>query len=286
MIWAMRIKAYAKLNWTLDVLFERENGYHELDMLMQSVDVFDVVELIPTRGGVRVFSDSPIPAENTALTAARLYFERAGLDEGIDIRIQKNIPEKSGMGGGSADAAAVLKGLDAIYGALEEPALFDVALRVGADVPFCLMGGSARARGLGEKLERVEPPGSFEPWLVIVKPHGGISTGELFNKICSYEEHPDTDHALDALRAGDINALSRKLGNSLMIHAQRWLPQIRHIRDAMLGAGALGACMTGSGSAVYGVFETETLARQASDAFCEFPFRRSCTIKRTGVEIF
>lgn len=284
MIWNMRMNAYAKLNWTLDVLFAREDGYHELDMLMQSIDVFDVVELAPAQAGVHIVCDTALPADNTALKAAQLYFERAGINEGIRIRIQKNIPEQSGMGGGSADAAAVLKGLDALYGALTDDALFEVALRVGADVPFCLLGGSARARGLGEWLTRVQLPESFEPWLLVVKPREGISTAELFKSLRRYDAHPDTEGALEALRTGELNALAQTLGNSLMVPAQQWLPQIRRIRRAMCDAGALGACMTGSGSAVYGVFETESAARQAVDAFEDFPFRRVCTIKHTGIE--
>ena len=176
----MKLRAYAKINLTLDVTGRREDGYHTLDTVMQTVSVWDEVEIKKiNKPGIRLFCNReylPVVTQNTAFRAAQYFFERCGITgQGLSIHIRKYIPSRAGMGGGSADAAAVLHGLNQMFHAgLPQQELVELGARVGADVPFCVVGGTCRCRGIGEQVEPVSP--LPDCWLVLCKPPAGMST--------------------------------------------------------------------------------------------------------------
>ncbi len=255
----MKLKAYGKINLTLDVTGKREDGFHLLDTVMQSVSVWDEVELTPGgEPGIRLRCDRgylPTDTKNTAYRAAALFFQHCGIKgEGLTISLRKHIPTRAGMGGGSADAAAVLFGLDRLYETrLGLPVLLELGGQIGADVPFCIHGGTCRCTGLGEKLEPVPPlPDCF---LVICKPPAGMSTPRAYALLDQYplSQAQATPRLVEALEAGDLRQTGRALSNRF--DETMKLSQVRAIKRLMLSAGALGAMMTGSGSAVYGIFD-------------------------------
>lgn len=275
----MLIKAHAKINWTLDVLYKREDGYHELDTLMQQISLCDDVTLKPARD-ITVCVDGsiegvPSDSGNIAFHAAQAYFGNAGLGEGVSIHIVKRIPIEAGIGGGSADAAAVLRGLNNHYGAMSEEMLFKTALSIGADVPFCLYGGAARCRGIGEQIEPLVPR-TFA--LLLVKPEQGISTKALFGSLkLNALTAPVTDAAIAAYGSGDVLQFSKTLGNDLMEPAAAQNGDITTILQLLKLSGAIGASMSGSGSCCFGIYESLEAARKARPLFDGWPFARVCT---------
>lgn len=254
----MRIEARAKINWTLDVLGVREDGYHLLDMLMQPVTLCDLIDLETAKDiTLRMSGDPLLPADehNLAMRAARLLQRETGTSQGAAIHVEKRIPAGAGMGGGSADCAGVLAGLNRLWGLnLSQTELETLGLRLGADVPFCLRGGLCRVGGIGEDIRR-EDAVPLLP-LVIVQPCEGLSTGQIFRDWHSSTDavRPDTDRALDALRAGDPRGLSAAIANALQPVSVAARPQIGEAIDLLRELGAAAAMMTGSGSAVFGVF--------------------------------
>ena len=267
----MEIKAYAKINLTLDVLRKRPDGYHDLRGVMCAISLCDKVSIEPAED-IRFCCDVPLPENNTALKAARLFFEETG--KGADIRLEKRIPSEAGLGGASADAAAVLRGMNELYGnPIAEKRLYELGLMVGADVPFCLMGGCALAEGVGEMLTPLPVPHLD---LVIVKGNGGISTGALFKSLRLPVEHPDTDGAIAAIQNGDILSLASLCENSLEPPATAILPEIGAHKGLLMQNGALSSFMTGSGAAVVGLFPNESAAQQAAQALSHLPFVCVC----------
>ena len=266
----MQLEARAKINWSLDITGLREDGYHLMDMLMQPVTLADTVTLLPssrlvlTTGGYpRLKADE----RHLAYRAAALLKEHTGYPEGAEISVFKRIPVGAGMGGGSADAAAVLRGLNQLWGTgLTDGELEALGLQLGADVPFCLRGGLTRTRGIGEVMENL-PCGRCFP-LVITQPCRGLSTREVCQAFHAEPDlvHPDTDHAAAALAAGDLSTLRRCLGNVLQPVSVRMRPEIGRAIRQLKEAGAEIALMTGSGSAVFGVFRTAAKARAAYSA--------------------
>lgn len=256
----LEIQARAKINWTLDAVGKRPDGYHELDMLMQSVSLHDTITMehadslsLTLSHGARV----PDDGNNLVLKAARALMTAAGVERGAAMTLQKRIPVAAGMGGGSADAAAVLAGLNRLWGLGMPPKqLEEIGLTIGADVPFCVRGGLMRARGIGEVLESHQP--GRQMWLVGIQPCRGLSTKEVFGAFkwdeVPEEDHPKTEAALDALRRGDVHALCGSLGNVLQRGAEAQRPEITQAIADLMTQGAVGAQMTGSGSAVFGVF--------------------------------
>lgn len=261
----LRIKAAAKLNFSLDILGIRPDGYHEMDMVMQTIDLFDDVELSKA-GTISVFSDgSPDGPENLAWKAAEAFFRAAKRSGGARIRLTKRIPAQAGMAGGSADAAAVLIGLNALYDARLSPeALRDAGLSVGADVPYCLIGGTARVRGIGEIVEPMPP--FLSGYLVVAKPAIGISTAEAFRRFDRAENlrHPDIAALLSVMEKGQLDALSLFMENVLEQSEQN--ETIETLRQELLKNGALAARMTGSGSAVFGLFSEKEAASRCAVA--------------------
>lgn len=271
----MDIEAYGKINLTLDVLCRRPDGYHQLRGIMCAVNVYDAVHIERSKG-VSVSFDEAVPPRNTAVTAARAFLEKTG--RGADIYIQKGIPSEAGMGGASADAAGVLRGMNRLYGEpLSESELFSMGLSIGADVPFCLMGGCAVAEGIGEVLTPLPAP---ELNLLIIKGNGGVSTGALFRGLkLPLEKRPDTGGAADAIRRGDIEGLIPLCENALEIPAIGLSPEIAENKKRLQSLSA-HAFMTGSGAAVVGIFKTEEQAAKAQESFHDLPFARVCSTGR------
>lgn len=265
----MKIKAYGKINLTLDVTGKREDGFHTLDTIMQSVSLYDEVELVRSKTpGVRLRCDReylPVDTKNTAYRAAALFLEYRGLlAEGVEIGLRKAIPSRAGLGGGSADAAAVLRGLDQLFETkLGLPALMELGAKVGADVPFCVHGGTCRCTGVGEIVEPV--PAMPDCFLVICKPPAGISTPRAYALIDRYplSRAQASPRMAEALEAGDLRQIGRQLSNRF--DETMKLMQVKHIKKTMLSAGAFGAMMTGSGSAVYGIFDGKQKAENCRE---------------------
>ena len=273
-------KAYAKINISLDVTGRRADGYHDMVMIMQTVSLCDELTISPGSGeGITARSNLrfiPGDERNLAVKAAMKYLEAVGeRDKGVSIDIRKNIPVGAGMGGGSADAAAVLRAMNRAYeGRLSEEELVALASATGSDVAFCLVGGTMLATGRGEKLSPLPPmPPCF---ITVCKPDFSISTPELFKKLDSVrlKGHPDTAGLIAALEKGSLPELCRRMYNVFEDVGDRRMRTVSQIKGQLLDHGALGAVMTGTGSAVFGVFqergraETACAALQKEYGFC------------------
>jgi 4-diphosphocytidyl-2-C-methyl-D-erythritol kinase len=264
-------RAYAKINLTLGVLYKRTDGYHALDSVMQTIDLFDSVTVERANDIVVTSTGMLLPYDNTIRRAAERY--RALTGRGAQIRVVKRIPAEAGLGGGSADAAATLNGLQKIYGELDEKTLYEIGASVGADVPFCMRGGTQRAEGIGDVLTPIR---GMQLHLLVVKPKEGVSTKKLFSLLKLPRTMPDTTACMHALAEGDLNALSPLLFNALEEPAIELVPEIGRVKAALLYAGARAASMTGSGSAVFGIFGSQEEAEAALPALQEFPFAAVC----------
>lgn len=265
-------KAYAKLNISLDVTNKRADGFHDMVMVMQSVSLADDVSVtLNDTGTVRAktsFSYIPGDERNLAVKAAKRYLSEIGDSEhGAIIEIKKHIPVGAGMGGGSSDAAAVLRAMNKLFNrALSPERLVEISGDVGSDVPFCVVGGTALAEGRGERLTPLPP---LPPCaLVILKPEFSISTPELFKKLDTQKthHHPDTAGIIEALHAGELLPLCRRIFNVFETVDDRRMREEAELKSALLDEGALGAVMTGTGSAVFGIFPDEEEAERACRA--------------------
>lgn len=256
-------KAYAKLNLCLGVLYKRMDGYHALDTLMQTVSLYDRIMVAPAKTVEVHVTGAALPLENTMYRAARLYQAKSG--KGALITCEKRLPSEAGMGGGSADAAAVLRGLQRLHRMLTDREVRDIALSVGADVPFCLQGGLCRCEGVGEILTPVVGP---QLHFALVKPPWGVSTKALFQSLSLPRKRVETVRCLALLGKNDLPGAAAYMENALEAPATALVPEIGEIKAALLQRGALGASMTGSGSAVFGLFENE---EQAQNALLGFP---------------
>ena len=289
----LKIQARAKINWTLDVVGVLENGYHDLDMLMQSVTLCDQMTmedadeltLSVRMGGGFV----PADETNLVLRAARALQSYSGCTRGARMTLRKYIPVAAGMGGGSSDAAAALKGLNVLWGlGFDDDTLEKIGLTIGADVPFCIRGGLQRAQGVGERLTPVEMKRPL--YLVAFQPCRGLSTKEVFTSLhedgIRDEDRPDNENAQRALESGDVRLLGKCLGNVLEPVSRRLRPDIdKAIRD-IEAAGAVGARMTGSGSAVFGVFLHAGVCRKAVEELQKtYPTCRMMRTAECGVVI-
>ncbi len=261
------VSAPAKLNLTLDVTGVRPDGYHTLDMIMQSVSLFERVTVKKSRGLWLSMPGSSVPVNesNTACKAAQVFFRETGLLAGASITIQKRVPVRAGMAGGSADAAGVLAGLNELYGArLSTRELCALGARVGADVPFCILGGTARVTGIGDKLRPLR--GISRCWFTVCMPSRGVSTPQAYARFDTLgtDVHPDNDAAEAALARGDLAALCGEMRNALQFSSES--VDNGPICETMRAHGALAALMTGSGAAVFGVFRSERAAHSACAA--------------------
>ena len=283
--------AGAKLNLTLDVLTKRPDGYHDMVMVMQTISLGDRVVLRTSdKPGIRVttsFRYVPNDERNLGYKAAKEFLQTVGEEQqGIEIHMEKSIPVGAGMAGGSADAAAVLRGMNRLLGSrLKREELEKLAERVGSDVAFCVAGGTSLAKGRGELLEDLPPmPDCF---LVVCKPGFSISTPELFRKLdrMNVRSHPDTDGMIKAIRAGDLREMAIRMYNVFEDVDDRRIRSIAEIKGVLLDYGALGAVMTGTGSAVFGLYREEEKARSCCEALGKsYSFCRIAT--PTGKQIF
>lgn len=266
----VKVQAQAKLNLTLDVLRRREDGYHDMRMVMQSVQLCDTLTLEPGKGeGIRVKSNLgflPCDERNLAAAAALVFWKEQGIEPyPLDITLEKVIPVCAGLGGGSSDAAAVLRAMNEIHGtglSLEQLAL--IARKVGSDVPYCVLGCTALAEGKGEILTTL--PALPQCWVVVCKPDFSVSTPALFAQIDSVRlrRRPDTDGVIKALKAGDLAGVARRLYNVFEdALPERHGAKVHQIKNTLIQKGALGAVMSGTGSAVFGLFDEEQAARGA-----------------------
>lgn len=259
-------KAYAKINLGLDVLRRREDGYHEVKMIMQTVDIYDVLTFVKAPADVfRLSVDSaqiPDDDNNLVLKAARLLFATAGIDAGVEVTLQKNIPVAAGMAGGSTDAAATLIGLNALYDLrFTTEQLQEIGVKLGADIPYCIMGGTALSQGIGEILRPLPAPPRAH--LVIAKPDLMISTKYVYENLHanSLKVHPNIDGMIEALSNQDLTKMCSLMGNVLETVTEKENPIITQIKDLMKEQGATGALMSGSGPTVFSIFTEEEKAR-------------------------
>ena len=263
-------RAPAKINLTLHVLGRRADGYHDLESFVAFAGVADTLSLVPGQN-LSLLLEGPTaagagpPEDNLVLRAARNLRERVGGLRAGEFRLIKRLPVAAGIGGGSADAAAALVGLDRLFGlGLDDAGLRKAGLRIGADVPFCLAGGTALGEGIGEILTPLPAPPPHA--LVVAKPEAGADTGAIYR---AHDERPGTIRpsvapTVEALRAGDLGALARSLGNDLAPVTRALVPGVGELEEALSRAGALGVAMSGTGTAVYGVFRSVSEAREAA----------------------
>ncbi|MDK2784394.1 MAG: 4-diphosphocytidyl-2-C-methyl-D-erythritol kinase [Bacillota bacterium] len=265
--------AWAKVNLGLEVRERRPDGYHNVRMVNQTVSLADRIALLPQREGITLkLSGAELPAgeDNLAYRAAKLLQERCGVRAGVRIELRKRIPVAAGLAGGSADAAAVLYGLNRLWGlnlTLQE--LQALALELGSDVPFALHGGTALAEGRGEVLTPLTP--LVPCWLVLARPRVEISTAWAYAELDRYPPaaRPDIDGLLAALAAGDLKGVAAHLGNSFESVIRERYPSVVEAKKALLAEGALGACLTGSGPTVFGLFPERAGAEKAAAALKE-----------------
>lgn len=265
----MKLSTCAKLNLTLDVLGRRSDGYHDMRMIMQSVDLRDTVDVTFNESGdVFTKCGGVCSADNLASKAVMAYSDASGTPIGADIIIDKHIPICGGLGGGSADAAAVLTALEITFGALGRQRLMNVALSLGADVPFAMIGGTAFAAGVGEKIEPLKPL----PDCSIVLASAGVknSTGKMFAELDHSDMmmHPDTDAAIAAIDRSDLEGASKLFCNSF---APLWKGDVPDkIRTIMTDSGAMCCSLSGAGPTMFGIFDDERRARECRDSLAEF----------------
>lgn len=253
-------KAYGKINLGLDVIGRRDDGYHIVKMIMQTVELHDVVTMEKTSDGVISMTTDdvnlPVDQDNLCIQAAELLKKEFGFSEGLKIHLEKNIPVAAGMAGGSTDAAAVLKGVNELFDlGLSEEELMKRGLLLGADIPYCIMGGTALSEGIGEVLTKVAP--MEKTLLLIAKPPVNVSTGKVYGALDALEsyEHPDIDGLIEAIEKKDIREICSTMGNVLADVTMPMVPEIEDLKNQMISDGAVGAMMTGSGPTVFGIFD-------------------------------
>lgn len=264
---SVTVLAPAKLNLSLDVVGTLPNGYHDLDMVMQTIDLYEKITLRRSNTLSLTLPGSFVPVndKNTAIKAAVAFFRYTGLLAGVDMTIYKRVPVRAGMAGGSADAAAVLVGLNELYGAhLSVQQLCAIGMKVGADVPFSILGGTARVTGVGDILTPM--PACPKCWFTVCMPPQGVSTPRAYARFdeMGTDVKVDGEAAAAALYAGDLDALCAQMVNELQFSSESTANE--PICAALRAAGAKAALMTGSGAAVYGVFETRAQAEAAKTA--------------------
>lgn len=266
----IQLKALAKINLGLDVLRKREDGYHEVKMIMQTISLYDELMLKKIKKPeIQLRTNLPyLPTNenNLAYQAAKLLMEEYQIPGGLLIQLEKKIPVAAGMAGGSSDAAAVLWGVNQMYHlGLSRKELMERGVRLGADVPYCILRGTALAEGIGEKLKTLPPMPKC--YLLIAKPGISVSTKFVYENLHVNEleakKHPDVDAMIIALRQKDLALLSARMGNILELVTIPAHPVIDKIKQEMQKAGALGAMMSGSGPTVFGIFDTQPKARKA-----------------------
>lgn len=267
----MRLRALAKINLGLDVLRKREDGYHELRMIMQTINMYDQLEIeISKTPGIKITTNLPfIPVNenNLVYKAAKLLLDEFQIEQGITVDLQKFIPVAAGMAGGSSDAAAAMIGVNRLFGlGLSVKELMERGVKIGADVPYCLLRGTALAEGIGDKLRAL--PACPDCYVLVGKPAISVSTKFVYENLHAneLEYHPEIDEMLDAIQWHNLNKIADCMGNVLETVTIPHYPIIQEIKDHMKEHGALNAMMSGSGPTVFGLFDDKATAENACEA--------------------
>lgn len=267
----LELKALGKINLGLDVLGRRENGYHDVRMVMQTVYLYDRIIMKKSKTpGIRLETNLyylPVNENNLAYQAAQMLMDEFHMEEGVSIQLDKHIPVAAGMAGGSSNAAAVLFGMNRMFSlGLSQKELMERGVKLGADVPYCIMRGTVLAEGIGEILTPLSPMPKC--YVLIAKPAISVSTKMVYEKLDSHEieDHPDIDGILAGLKARDLKKVAGSMGNVLERVTVDAYPVIDQIKKMMIKEGALNAMMSGSGPTVFGIFEEKATARKAADA--------------------
>lgn len=256
------VKAPAKINLTLDVLYKRPDNYHEVEMIMTTVDLSDRIGLEPRADGlIKIISANgfiPDDSRNLAYQAAQLIKDTYGIAEGVTILIEKEIPVAAGLAGGSSDAAATLKGLNELWKLdLSIDTLAELGAKIGSDVSFCIYGGTALATGRGEKIQKLPAPPTC--WVVLAKPKIGVSTAQVYGGLnIEGIEHPNTKQMIQAIETNDYDLMCNSLGNVLESVTFNLHPEVVMIKEQMKRFGADAVLMSGSGPTVFGLVDNES----------------------------
>ena len=265
----LEVRAYAKINLGLDVVRRLENGYHEVRMIMQTIDLFDTLTLHKTAGEISLQTDSaeiPTDGDNLVCKAARLFKEETKVEGGIAVRLTKRIPVAAGLAGGSTDAAALLRGLNTLYETgLSVEQLCAMGVKLGADVPYCIIGGTAIAEGIGEVLTKL--PDAPPMQLLLAKPDIAVSTKYVYEnlKLSELDSHPDIQGIAEAIRRGDREGILCRMDNVLQSVTEKQYPVVTKIKHSMEESGALKTLMSGSGPTVFGIFDSKEAAFSAKE---------------------
>ncbi|MGM9940519.1 MAG: 4-(cytidine 5'-diphospho)-2-C-methyl-D-erythritol kinase [Bulleidia sp.] len=261
----MKERAYAKINLCLDVAGAREDGYHELKMIMVPINFYDVLELEPSLEMEMIMDRAYLPVDdrNTIVKAIHVMQEKYGFDLNFRCTLQKHIPTRAGLAGGSADAAAAIRMINRMLKLdMSREELIEVGKAVGSDVPFCLINRPALVQGTGDKIEEFECHPDFE--ILLVKPRKGVSTKECFALVDTMEtDHPDCERMREALMTGNYEGVVSSLGNSLEAPAVQLVSQIRNAKESLKSFGFDGVLMSGSGSTVFGITRDRKLLETA-----------------------
>lgn len=264
----MRLQAFAKINLGLDVLGKREGGYHEVRMIMQTIRMYDQLDMRKSvEPGIHLTTNKkyiPVDENNLVWRAAKLMMDTCGIMEGVSIHLHKVIPVAAGMAGGSSDAAATLVGMNRLFHCgLSKEKLMELGVQIGADVPYCVLRGTALAEGIGEKLT-VLPP-MPDCWILIGKPGISVSTKYVYTTLDLNTDtvHPDIDGMKKALEDGNLYGITERMGNVLQDVTIPAYPEVERIKEQMKTLGAVNAMMSGSGPTVFGIFDNEEKAQEA-----------------------
>lgn len=262
------LKALAKINLGLDVVRRRDDGYHEVRMIMQTINLFDRFEIKKIKeSAIKIHTNLfflPVNENNLVYKAAKLLIDEFGIQEGVSVGLTKKIPVAAGMAGGSTDAAAMLFGMNRLFGlGLSKKQLMERGVKIGADVPYCIMRGTALAEGIGDKLSPL--PAMVKCPVLIAKPQISVSTKFVYQnlKLDDKTVHPDIDRLIEDIRNKDLKAVSDHMGNVLESVTIPNYPVISQIKEQMMDSGAVGSMMSGSGPTVFGLFDDSRTAQLA-----------------------
>lgn len=275
----MKIKAYGKVNISLDVVGKREDGYHLLSMIMQNIDLYDEIEVEKQQCGITLECNKsyvPVDNRNLAYKAAEIFKERYDIVDGVKINIEKNIPVSAGLAGGSTDAAAVLKVMNELFNVnATEEELMELGLKLGADIPYCIHGGTALCEGIGEIITPIKP--FRDKIVVLVKPAFGVSTKEVYKNfnLEKVKQHPKTAEIINAIENDDLNFVASNMKNLLENVTLRKHKILIKIKEEMNACGAINSMMSGSGPTVFAFFDDmlkaqrcfEKMKKKYSDVF-------------------
>lgn len=265
----MKVKAYGKINIALDVIGKRDDGYHLLKMIMQTVNIYDELELKKSAKGIKITSNkSFVPTDNRNLVykAIELFCNTYSVEKAISVHIEKNIPVEAGMAGGSTDAAAALRAMRDLYKPeISDKELMELGVNIGADVPYCIKGGTALCEGIGEVITELKP--FKDKLLVVVKPNFGVSTIATYKgfKLSEVKQHPKVDELIEAMNRDDLKYVADNMMNLLELVTLKEHEEISRIKEFMCAEGALGSMMSGSGPTVFGFFDSEEKANKCAE---------------------